>query len=124
MASKNLSLTGKHVYPLDRIGTRLEIGDTECNSQDFQQPPAHKTGSTSNHLDSRQILHMNSTNFNHKLQPKMDNGSLHSMLDFLNQKVLTRSKPREKKIYQIIEYSPYYMTIKNVITNGFIDRSK
>ena len=34
MASKNLSPTGKHAYPLDRIGTHLEIGDTECNNQE------------------------------------------------------------------------------------------
>ena len=117
MASKNLSPTGKHVYPLDRIGTRLEIGDTECNSQDFQQPPAHKTGSTSNHLDNKPILHMNSTNFNHKLLPKMDNGWFHLMLDFSNQKVLTRSKPRELKKYRLGSCYIVYIiwTISNVM---------
>ena len=88
MASKNLNPTGKHAYPLDRIGTRLEIGDTECNNQDFQQPvPAHKTGSINNHSDNRQILHTNLINFNRKWPPKMDNGWFHSMLDSLNQKV-------------------------------------
>ena len=44
MASKNLSPTGKHAYPLDRIGTHLEIGDTECNNQEQGSTDAHGHG--------------------------------------------------------------------------------